>query len=103
MFQKKDKPFFFSYYASAILAITNQYQNDPTIITIINKHRTVDTIEQFYFEVPSHKKLEALQLLLLAYEPKASMIFCNTKKMVDELTEALCNKGLRAIKEYMVT
>ncbi len=81
----------------AILAITNQYQNDPTIITIINKHRTVDTIEQFYFEVPSHKKLEALQLLLLAYEPKASMIFCNTKKMVDELTEALCNKGLRAI------
>lgn len=80
----------------AILAITNQYQKDPVMIKIEEKYRTVDTIEQYYFEVPSGMKLEAMQYLLLAYEPKASMIFCNTKKMVDDLTEALTLKGFKA-------
>ncbi len=80
----------------AILAITNQYQKEPQLIKIDEKYRTVDTIEQYYFEVPSGMKCEAIQYLLLAYEPKASMIFCNTKKMVDELTETLSNKGFKA-------
>ena len=80
----------------AILAITNQYQKDPQLIKIDEKYRTVDTIEQYYFEVPSGMKSEAIQYILLAYEPKASMIFCNTKKMVDELTETLSNKGFKA-------
>ena len=80
----------------AILAITNQYQKMPELIKIDQKYRTVDTIEQYYFEVPSGMKTETMQYLLMAYEPKASMIFCNTKKMVDELTEALTAKGFKA-------
>ena len=80
----------------AILAITNQYQNDPELIKIDQKYRTVDTIEQYYFDIPAGMKTEAMQYLLMAYEPKASMIFCNTKKMVDELTDALTAKGFKA-------
>ncbi|MGN0581707.1 MAG: DEAD/DEAH box helicase [Oscillospiraceae bacterium] len=80
----------------AILAITNQYQKTPELIKIEQKYRTVDTIDQYYFEVPSGMKTETMQYLLMAYEPKASMIFCNTKKMVDELTEALTAKGFKA-------
>lgn len=80
----------------AIMAITNQYQKDPQLIKIDQKYRTVDTIEQYYFEIPSGMKMEAMQYLLLAYEPKASMIFCNTKKMVDDLTETLTSKGFKA-------
>ena len=80
----------------AILEITNQYQKEPEFIKIDAKYRTVDTIEQYYFDIPSGMKTEAIQYLLLAYEPKASMIFCNTKKMVDELTESLTLKGFKA-------
>ncbi|MBE6842104.1 MAG: DEAD/DEAH box helicase [Ruminococcus sp.] len=80
----------------AIMAITNQYQKDPQLIKIDQKYRTVDTIDQYYFEIPSGMKMEAMQYLLLAYEPKASMIFCNTKKMVDDLTETLTSKGFKA-------
>lgn len=80
----------------AIMAITNEYQNNPEIIKIANKQRTVDTIEQYWFEVAMGRKTDALRLLLLAYEPKASMVFCNTKKMVDELTETLCANGFKA-------
>lgn len=80
----------------AILAITKTFQTDPTIIKVENPTRTVDSVEQYYYEVPMGRKLDALQLLLLMFEPKLSMVFCNTKRMVDELTEALCAKGFKA-------
>lgn len=80
----------------AIMAITKQYQTDPVLIKVESKARTVDSIEQKYFEVPMGRKTDALRMLLIAYEPKLSMVFCNTKKMVDELTEALVSKGFKA-------
>lgn len=80
----------------AILAITKLYQTNPVIIKVENKAKTVDTVDQYFYEVPMGRKPDALQLLLLMYEPKLSMVFCNTKRMVDELTEALCAKGFKA-------
>ncbi len=80
-----------------ILEITKKYQNNPTIIKIAAKHRTVDLIDQYYFEVAMGRKTDALKLLLAAYSPKSSMIFCNTKKMVDELTESLLNGGFKVV------
>ncbi len=79
-----------------IMAITQKYQRDPVVVGVEQKSRTVDSVEQFYFDVPMGRKTDALQMLLLAYEPKLSMIFCNTKKMVDELSEQLVSKGFRA-------
>lgn len=79
-----------------IMAITKQYQNSPELIKVESKARTVDSIEQKYFEVPMGRKTDALRMLLIAYEPKLSMVFCNTKKMVDELTEALVSRGFKA-------
>lgn len=79
-----------------IMAITKQYQHDPVIIKVESSARTVDSIEQKYFDVPMGRKTDALRVLLIALEPKLSMVFCNTKKMVDELTEALVSKGFKA-------
>lgn len=79
-----------------IMAITKEFQNDPVLIKVESKARTVDSIEQKYFEVPMGRKTDALKLLLIAYEPNLAMIFCNTKKMVDELTEALVGAGFKA-------
>ena len=81
----------------AILAITKQYQKDPVLVQIQSAHRTVDAVAQYYVSVPMGRKADALQLLLLAKQPNSSMIFCNTKKMVDELTEALCQRGFSAV------
>lgn len=81
----------------AILAITKQYQTDPELVQIASAHRTVDTIAQYQVSVPMGRKTDALHLLLLAKQPASSMIFCNTKKMVDELTGALCLRGFSAV------
>lgn len=79
-----------------ILAITEKFQTDPVHVKIKSAQKTVDLIEQFYFEVAMGRKTDALKLLLSAYSPKSSMVFCNTKKMVDELTEALLASGIKA-------
>lgn len=80
----------------AILAITEKYQKDPVHIKIKSSQKTVELIEQFYFEVAMGRKTDALKLLLSAYSPASAMVFCNTKKMVDELTEELVKSGFRA-------
>ncbi len=79
-----------------ILAITEKYQNNPIHIKIKSSQKTVELIEQFYFEVAMGRKTDALKLLLYAYSPSSSMVFCNTKKMVDELTEELVKSGFKA-------
>ncbi len=81
----------------AILQITKQYQTDPVMVQIQSAAKTVDSIEQFYVSVPMGRKTDALHLLLTDKKPGSSMIFCNTKKMVDELTEALISRGFPAI------
>ena len=76
-----------------ILHITDQYQKNPQIVKMINTELTVPKIRQFYYEVPGGKKIEALSRLLDYYNPQRSMIFCNTKRMVDELTDELHFRG----------
>ena len=79
-----------------ILAITHKYQNNPILIKTNTKSKTVESIEKYYYIVPMGKKFDALDLLLIKNQPKSSMIFCNTKKMVDELTNILVSKGYKA-------
>lgn len=81
----------------AIMEITGQYQHEPVLIEAGDKtERTIDTVEQYYYEVPMGAKMDALSLLLHTHRPKLSIIFCNTKKMVDELTRYLNEHGFNA-------
>lgn len=76
-----------------ILEITKQYQKDAVMIRITKKELTVKNIEQYYFDVRRKDKLDVLTRLLDVYDPKLSLIFCNTKHMVDELANELQNRG----------
>ena len=76
-----------------IMRITKQYQTDPELIRITREQLTVPNIEQTYYEVPVGKKTEVLSRLLDVYNPSRSIVFCNTKKQVDELVEELHARG----------
>ena len=80
-----------------ILRITKQFQNDPVRVEIKSSQRTIDTVEQIYYEAPRGKKANALRVLLSHYDPDLCMIFCNTKKMVDELCDELNKHDIKAI------
>ena len=76
-----------------ILEIARTYQKDAHQIRVVKKELTVPKIEQFYYEVTQKNKEDVLSRLLDMYNPKLSLVFCNTKKMVDELTSALQGRG----------
>lgn len=77
-----------------ILDITRNYQKpDAKLIKVVKKELTVPKIEQYYLDVKRKDKVEVLCRLLDYYEPKLSLVFCNTKKMVDDLTEVLKGRG----------
>ncbi len=76
-----------------ILELTKTYQKDPQHIKVVHKELTVPLIEQIYFEVKEKTKLEALCRLIDMYSPELSLVFCNTKKKVDEVVEQLQGRG----------
>ncbi len=76
-----------------ILAITEQYLREPEFIKAMQKELTVDKIEQYYYNIPHSLKTEALSRLMDVFQPRPAMIFCNTKKQVDELASAMQQRG----------
>lgn len=79
-----------------ILKITGQFQNDPLYIKITKKELTIDRIAQYYYPVKQEYKTLALCRLIKYYNYNRSIIFCNTKGMVDELAAYLVNEGYAA-------
>ena len=80
----------------AIMKITEEFQSDPQIVAVDKGKRTLGAISQYYYQIPQTKKMDALNLLLQKFTPERSVVFCNTKKMVDELTEYLEKHGFAA-------
>ena len=79
-----------------ILEITSQYQNHPVHIKTPQTQINTPKIEQIYYICPKEAKKEILMQLISMQNPHLAMIFCNTKKMVDELTSDLVSKGYPA-------
>ena len=76
-----------------ILEIARTYQKHAETIRVVKRELTVPKIEQYYYEVTQRNKEDVLSRLLDMYNPKLSLVFCNTKKQVDELTSALQGRG----------
>lgn len=73
--------------------IAAKFQKDPELIRVLKKELTVPRIEQFYYMMKQKDKLEVMSRLLNMYQPKLSVVFCNTKRQVDELVIGLQGKG----------
>ncbi len=76
-----------------ILDLTSKYLKDPIHIKTTHKKMTVPSIEQFYLEVSQSSKLEILSRLIDANNIGLSLVFCNTKRQVDDLTSSLQSRG----------
>lgn len=80
----------------AILDITDEYQKDALLVKVTKKELTIPLVKQYYFAVKNIYKEEVTSRLLEMYDFKRSIIFCNTKRMVDELAENLKKRGYQA-------
>lgn len=76
-----------------IMELAATYQKDAELVRVVKRELTVPKIEQYYYEVRQKNKPEVLSRLLDMYDPKRALVFCNTKKLVDELVSDLQLRG----------
>ncbi|MEY5019639.1 MAG: hypothetical protein RLZ22_727 [Verrucomicrobiota bacterium] len=88
--------FFSATMSPGVSRLIKSFGKSPKLIEIQQKSRTVSTVEQSYFEVRQRSKVEVLSRILDMNPPRLGIIFCNTKRSVDECTEDLINRGYAA-------
>lgn len=81
----------------AIVDITEEFQDNPVTIEVARKDTTSQNITQRYVEVQNGRKMDVLKMFLHTYLDGISIIFCNTKKMVDEVEQTLNRSGFKAL------
>ncbi|HHT55968.1 MAG TPA: ATP-dependent helicase, partial [Acholeplasma sp.] len=72
-----------------IKKIAKNYQKSPITVKVEGTSLTVDKIDQNYYMVKEKDKKQLLIRLIDYLQPKSAIIFANTKKDVDEITEFL--------------
>lgn len=91
--EERQTIFFSATMAPEIVRFATRYQDNPEMVKVVHKELTVPRVEQVYFELKQHMKTEILSRLIDMYNPKLSIVFCNTKKKVDELIGELQGRG----------
>jgi Superfamily II DNA and RNA helicases len=76
-----------------ILDMAKRYQKDPMILKVVHRQLTVPAIEQVYFEVQERMKPELLSRIIDLNHLKSSLVFCNTKRRVDDLANTFQARG----------
>ncbi|MDR1663040.1 MAG: DEAD/DEAH box helicase [Endomicrobium sp.] len=91
--QKRQTVFFSATIPKEFIFLTKKYQKNPETIKVVSEKLTVPLIEQYCFDLKEHQKLEALTRCLDMYNPKLSIVFCNTKRKVDDVASFLQTRG----------
>jgi ATP-dependent RNA helicase DeaD len=94
--EKRQTIFFSATFDPRIRRLIDRYTHEAATITIEQKALTVPTIEQRYYEVQGRSKTEVLCRVLDIEDPRLSIVFANTKKAVDDVTDALVGRGYAA-------
>lgn len=88
--------FFSATMPKPIRDLIEKYAREPQTVRIEQKAMTVPTVEQVYYEVDRRYKVELLTRLIDIHDLKLGIIFCNTKRMVDDLVDHLNAQGYSA-------
>ena len=78
---------------SEILKIARTHQKNPEVIKVAAKELSNRQIEQFYIEVRSRDRMQAMIRCIDAMGIASSIVFTNTKREVDDLVSKLQSEG----------
>lgn len=79
-----------------IQKLAENFMKEPEIIRTKTKEVTVENIEQQYFKIDERQKFDVLCRLLDTQAPDLAIVFGRTKRRVDELNDALRQRGYSA-------
>jgi ATP-dependent RNA helicase DeaD len=94
--KERQTVFFSATIPRPIQQLIEKYSRDPQNVRIEQKAMTVPTVEQVYYEVDRRYKVDLLTRLIDLHDLKLGIIFCNTRRMVDDLVEHLNAQGYSA-------
>ena len=94
--KERQTVFFSATIPRPIRELIEKYSRDPQNVRVEQKAMTVPTVEQVYYEVDRRYKIELLTRLIDIHDLKLGIIFCNTKRMVDDLVDHLEAQGYMA-------
>jgi len=73
-----------------------EHMNNPRIVEINPDQVTVDSVSQLLYHVESREKLPLLVGLLRHINPLRTLVFVNTKRAADEVSDTLHANGIEA-------
>ncbi|MBL8747022.1 MAG: DEAD/DEAH box helicase [Phycisphaerae bacterium] len=76
--------------------LARTYMKDPEKLVTTGGSLTVSLVEQHYVAVEPWDKRSMLRYVLTHEEPDLTVVFCRTKRTVDELARYLTDKGIDA-------
>lgn len=79
-----------------IKALGEQFLKEPAHVKIKAKEMTADLIEQFFVKCRDDEKFDIMTRLLDVQLPTQAIVFCRTKKRVDEVARGLGLRGYNA-------
>jgi len=81
---------------TAVLNISKRYMNKPKHVRVDASAMVVTAIKQAFYEVREEDKIKALTRLVDVEAPSLTLIFCRTKKEVDDVSGQLMQMGYLA-------
>jgi ATP-dependent RNA helicase DeaD len=79
-----------------IMNIARRYMKSPEKIQVNIKDIVIPEIRQTFYEVREEDKVNALSRILDVEEPQLAIVFCHTKRKVDEVSLKLSQLGYNA-------
>jgi len=91
--EERQTLFFSATMSPGVKRLIEHFGRDPQTVKVEQKAKTVSTIDQSCIEVRERSKVEVISRILDIEAPRLAIIFCNTKRAVDECTESLLARG----------
>ena len=76
-----------------IIDMTTKFMKDPARILVNNEELTLEGIKQYYVFLKKEDKLDVLLQIYRGIEIAQAIIYCNSKRSVDFVSEELKKKG----------
>lgn len=83
---------------SDVKKLAYRYMTDPLVVSIKKEKVTLNNIKQYVIETTDRKKQDALCNIMEQDNPFMAIIFCRTKRRVDDLEIALYQRGYNCKK-----
>ncbi|MBD1565376.1 ATP-dependent RNA helicase DbpA [Vibrio sp. S12_S33] len=85
-------------FPAQIKQIAQRIMREPEMVKVESTHDT-SSIQQYFYKVDgTEARDQALELLLLHHQPESAVVFCNTKKEVQNVADELHHKGFSVIE-----